>query len=121
MKILIVDDSKAVHAYVKSMFAGKNYELDHVYNGKEAVEYFKASQTADLVLLDWEMPEMDGPTALVEMRKMTSSPIIMVTSKNDIADIAHVLENGANEYIMKPFTQDILFAKISDVIGREVA
>lgn len=124
MRILVVDDSKAVHAYVKSLFHGLNHDLVTATNGKEAVEILtKANfQGIDLVLLDWEMPIMDGASTLLEIRgKSASLPVIMVTSKSDIGDVAKMLENGANEYVMKPYTKDILFEKIGQVVGREVA
>jgi two-component system chemotaxis response regulator CheY len=124
MKILCVDDTKAVHAFIRSLFAGLTHELVPVYDGQQALDELAKSDFKgfDLVLLDWEMPVKNGLETMADIRKKTNAlPVIMVTSKNDMNDITKMLEAGANEYIMKPFTRDILFEKISQVLGREVA
>ena len=123
MKILVVDDSKAVHAFTKGVFAGTSVSLTHVFDGSEAVALLSnPAAIFDLILLDWEMPVLTGPETLVRLRASgNQTPIIMVTTKNDLASITSALENGANEYVMKPYTKDILIAKISNVIGKEVA
>jgi two-component system chemotaxis response regulator CheY len=123
MKILCVDDTKAVHAFIKSLFAGLSHQLHGVFDGQQALDELAKGDFKgyDLVLLDWEMPVKNGLETMVEIRKKTESlPVIMVTSKNDMNDIAKMLEAGATEYIMKPFTKDILFEKIAQVLGQEV-
>jgi two-component system chemotaxis response regulator CheY len=122
MKILIVDDSKAIHAFMKAILAGTQAVLSHAFNGREAVDLVAAGNKFDVILLDWEMLVLDGPGALVGIRaKDAAVPIVMVTSKNEIMDIQRALEAGANEYVIKPFTKEILHEKISSVTGREVA
>ena len=75
-----------------------------------------------MILLDWEMPRMTGVDALKALRQGGCAiPIIMVTSRNNVKNITEALENGATEYIMKPFTKDILFEKLEMVMGRKVA
>ena len=123
MKFLCVDDTKAVHAFIRALFAGLSHEIVAVYDGQQALDELAKSDFRgfDLVLLDWEMPVKNGLETLAEIRKKTNAlPVIMVTSKNDMNDITKMLKTGANEYIMKPFTRDILFEKIAQVIGREV-
>ena len=118
MKILVVDDSKAVHAYVKNCFRPFDVNLTHVLNGKEALEALGDKQNDfDLVLLDWEMPFVDGPTTFDSMPKKGVIPVIMMTTKNSPSDISFMLQKGINEYILKPFTPDILVEKIELVIG----
>lgn len=124
MKILCVDDTKAVHAFIRTLFAGLAHELVPVYDGQQALDELAKSDYRgfNLVLLDWEMPVKNGLETMVEIRKKTNSlPVIMVTSKNDMNDITKMLEAGASEYIMKPFTRDILFDKIAQITGSEVA
>ncbi len=117
MKILVIDDSRAVQAFVQTCLQGPTYELISAQHGKEALG-LATSMKPDLVLLDWEMPVMDGPTFLTEFRKLEpKTPVVMMTTKNDPSEIAEVLQLGANEYIMKPFTAEILKEKISFVIG----
>lgn len=120
MKILTVDDSKAVHAFMKTLFADTKHALAHAYDGHEALDAIKAS-LPDLVLLDWEMPNMDGLATLIEIRNQGFDvPVVMVTSRNDVSNIVSALEKGANEYVMKPFSKDILAEKLSMVLGQEV-
>ena len=73
------------------------------------------------MLLDWEMPVKNGLQTMAEIRQSSADiAVIMVTSKNDMNDITKTLDAGASEYIMKPFTKDILFDKIGHVLGYEV-
>lgn len=124
MRILCVDDTKAVHAFMRSLFAGTQHNIVDVFDGQEALEVINREGVSafDLVLLDWEMPNKNGMDTLIELRKITRVlPVIMVTSKNDVQDITRLLDAGASEYVMKPFTRDILFDKIVQVVGKEVA
>lgn len=120
MKILSVDDSKAVHSFVKMCLGKKSVELTQVLSGEEALERLTGDgkETYDLILLDWEMPGLTGPEVLVKTRELgVHTPIIMLTSRNKEDDIRLALENGASEYIMKPFTEDLLVNKIDAVVG----
>jgi DNA-binding response OmpR family regulator len=127
-KVLSIDDSRAVHAYLRDCFARSNVELGHAYSAQQGFDLLLAAHAAseselkyDLVFLDWEMPGMSGLEVLVKIREAgIGVPVIMVTSKNSTQDIAEVLAKGAQEYVMKPFTEDILFSKIEDVIGLKV-
>ena len=120
MRILVVDDSRAVHMFVDGMFAGKQVELTHAHNGQIACDTFEEGKF-DLILLDWERPEKDGLATASEIRQRSAVPIIMVTSKNEVADIERMLSVGVNEYVMKPYTPEILFDKIEQVISKKVA
>ena len=118
-KLLSVDDSKAVHSFINDCLKESAYEIHHVYDGKQALEIlFEGNkQKFDLILLDWEMPIMQGPEVLKEIRSRgVHTPILMLTSKNDPSDIQKVLELGANEYLMKPFTPDLIQEKIKTTL-----
>jgi two-component system chemotaxis response regulator CheY len=123
MHILIADDSKAVHAFMKSLFNGLNHQLAHAKDGLDAFQQWdKAHMAFDIILLDWEMPELDGYGSLDKMLSAGCQvPIVMVTSKNDPTFISKALERGAQEYVMKPFDKGILFEKIAMVLGKKVA
>lgn len=122
MKILVTDDSKSVHGFIEAMFAETGHELLHAFDGNEAVDMISSNTSVDVILLDWEMPKMSGVDALKAIRSNGSSvPILMVTSRNNVKNIAEALEEGANEYVMKPFTKDILFEKLEMVLGKKVA
>jgi DNA-binding response OmpR family regulator len=119
-KILLVDDSKAVHAYTTVCFNGLNVELSHVYNGQEAVELLSKNKDAfDIVLLDWEMPVLDGPSTYEKLKDLGVSPVVMMTTKNSPDDMMFMLNKGVSEYILKPFTSDILIEKVQTVLGEE--
>ena len=118
--ILLVDDLKSVHSFVKSLL-GKTVGIQttSVFNGREALSLLKEGKSFDLILLDWEMPELNGPETLREMIDFgVKTPVVMMTTKNDPADIQRMIELGAAEYLMKPFTVDILFDKIEMASGK---
>jgi DNA-binding response OmpR family regulator len=121
-KVLIVDDTRSVHIFVKTLLAkAEGIEPTSVQNGEEAIEVLKNRNDFDLILLDWEMPKLNGPDTLRRMKEMGSTiPTVMMTTKSEPEDIMIMLEAGAKEYIMKPFTIDILFEKISYATGRNI-
>lgn len=105
---------------VSSMLEERSIEHDWAKHGKEAI--VKVKDTCyDLILLDWNMPEMTGPEFLEYnlKEKITTIPVVMMTTENKPDYIRRALELGASEYIMKPFTGDILFNKINLVLGLE--
>lgn len=118
-KILMIDDSKSVHAFVRSLLRERSdVSLTSVMHGQEALEKLAVDSAFDLVLLDWEMPVMDGPETLRRLVALRlKAPVIMMTTKSAPNEIQAMLEAGAAEYIMKPFTVDILLEKMSFVTG----
>lgn len=123
MRILIADDSKAVHAFMKSLFHETGHQLVHANDGLEAFQLWEKGATSfDIILLDWEMPVLDGYGSLDRLLNAgCQAPILMVTSKNDPSYISKALERGAQEYVMKPFDKEILFEKMAMVLGKKVA
>jgi two-component system chemotaxis response regulator CheY len=118
MKVLIVDDSKAIFMMVSEMLKEAGHESVWAEDGQKACE-FLSHDKCDLILLDWNMPVMNGPEFLEENKKkaLTTSPIVMMTTENKPDNIKKALSLGASEYIMKPFTSDILLNKIELVTG----
>jgi two-component system chemotaxis response regulator CheY len=92
------------------------FEVREAGNGREALEVMDAERTAiALVLADWNMPEMNGLELLKKLRgnpALSSLVVIMVTTETEVDQMASALEAGANEYVMKPFTKDILVEKL---------
>lgn len=115
MRILVADDSKSIHTFITLSLKVFNIELVHVYNGQEAVDWIVNNNgDCDLVLMDWEMPVMQGIEALSAIRKVGfDRPIVMVTTKNDPSEIAKAIQEGASEFVMKPFTREIIIEKIT--------
>ncbi len=116
-RILIIDDSKSVHAFVKMCFGDTHHIVD-VYDGQEALPLFgPGTEPFDLVLMDWEMPILNGPETMAALATLSNkTPVIMMTSRNSFEDISLMLNLGAQEYIIKPFTKDILLSKIALVM-----
>ncbi len=122
MNILVTDDSKSVHGFIEAMFAETEHSLVHAFDGSEAISKVEQLSNIDLILLDWEMPVLSGLEALKKLRQDGfDNPIVMVTSRNNVKNIAEALQFGATEYIMKPFTKDILFEKLEMVLERKVS
>ena len=111
---LIVDDSTVVRRLAARMFQELGYEVREAANGLQAVASCKESAPA-IILLDWNMPVMDGLSCLMTLRgtKLPSRPRIMLcTTENSIDKIQTALSAGADEYIIKPFDRDVLHDKL---------
>jgi two-component system chemotaxis response regulator CheY len=121
-RILVVDDSSSIHLYVQNFLAlSSECEVICVNDGAQAIAMLKTDSKFDLILLDWEMPKMDGPGVVETMQKMNIHiPTVMMTARNKPEDVVHMLNRGVVEYMMKPFTIDILFDKIERASGKSV-
>ena len=118
--ILVVDDSRAVHALIREFLKDTGFTQIDVFDGKQAIDLLATPQGEDvgLVLLDWEMPVMNGPETLKIIRTQGKTlPVVVMTTKNKEEDIAFMLGEGADEYMMKPFTQDIFVSKLEEFLG----
>src|SRR5579863_7978973 len=115
-KALVVDDSRTVRAILAKSLRELGFEVLEAANGREALEVIEIEKTTvTLILLDWDMPEMNGLELLKCLRhtpEISSLVVVMVTAETEQGHIAEALEAGANEYVMKPFTKDILAGKI---------
>ena len=113
---LVVDDSRAIRTILSKTLRELGFEVREAGNGIEALEVIQAEKTAvALILIDWNMPEMNGLELLKELRKkpeFSSLVVVMVTAETEMDRIAEALEAGANEYVMKPFTKDIIIGKL---------
>ncbi len=117
-KILLADDEKELSRAVATILRYSNYEVDTVYNGKEAIE--KVNENVyDVIILDIMMPITDGLQSLKEIRKNNiKTPIILLTAKSQVDDKVEGLDSGANDYLTKPFDKKELLARIR-VLTRE--
>ncbi len=117
--VLVVDDSRIMRNIVKNTFATMNIPCQFVEagNGKEAFQQLE-SQQIDLVLLDWNMPELSGLDLLKTIRSMDkykALPVIMVTSEAARYNVIEALKNGATDYIIKPVNEKNFREKISKI------
>jgi len=114
---LIVDDSKVIRMVARKILQELEFETLEAADGQEALDACKAS-LPDAVLLDWNMPVMDGLEFLKELRQLPGGDgpvVVFCTTENDIEHIQKAIESGANEYIMKPFDSEIIQAKFAQV------
>jgi two-component system chemotaxis response regulator CheY len=115
MKVLIVDDSRAMRSIVANIFKQLGHETAEAGHGLDAYEKLAATPDFDLVAVDWNMPVMNG---LEFVQKVRANPafanvaIMMVTTEIEIAQVATAMQAGANAYVMKPFSKETLLAKL---------
>jgi two-component system, chemotaxis family, chemotaxis protein CheY len=115
-KALVVDDSRAIRTILGKMLSGCGFEICQAGNGREGLEVLeKEFPNVSLVLADWNMPEMNGLEFVQKLRadaRFTAVQVMMVTTETQIEQMSQALEAGANEYVMKPFTTDIIQDKL---------
>jgi len=115
-KILVVDDSKLMHKMFEVML--RQYPLVHANDGRQALEHLEAHDDVDLVLLDINMPNMNGLQFLEEVRsngRIEDLTVIIISTEGTEEDTARGLEAGATAYIKKPFRTDELLEVIAKV------
>ena len=115
-KALVVDDSRAVRMILGRTLKELGFAVHEAGNGREALALMKTEREGmSLVLADWNMPEMNGLELLRLLRAdptLASLVVVMVTTETEIGQMTTALEAGANEYVMKPFTREILVGKL---------
>jgi two-component system chemotaxis response regulator CheY len=118
-KALVVDDSRAVRMILSRTLKEIGYEVFEAANGREALEVIETEKAGlKLVLTDWNMPEVNGLDLLKQVRQnpqLSSVVMVMVTTETELDQISTALEAGASEYVMKPFTKDILVEKLQSL------
>ncbi len=116
--IMVIDDDQHLAEMLSIVLNGAGYEVDLVGSGDMAYEVFQ-SQDPDLVLLDVMLPGKDGVEVCREIRTTSMVPIVMLTAKSDTTDVIAGLEAGADDYMVKPFTEGELLARIKARLRRQ--
>lgn len=116
-KVLIVDDEQRMLDLIELYLQPHPYIIEKAQGAKEALTLLK-KETYDIVLLDIMMPEMDGWELCERIRQFSDVPIIMLTARDQRADIVKGLEIGADDYVTKPFTEDELIARMNALLRR---
>ncbi len=114
---LVVDDSSVIRKVARRILEDLSFTITEAEDGQQALELCK-QHMPDAVLLDWNMPVMDGLEFLAQLRKLDggqSPKVVFCTTENDVAHIAKAMRAGADEYIMKPFDREIVEAKFAEV------
>ena len=114
---LVVDDSRVVRKFSRRIVEGFGFKVEEAENGEQALEKCR-EKMPDVILLDWNMPIMDGISFLKKVRTEPEGQhprIVFCTTENTFDAIASAISAGADEYIMKPFDETILRGKLADV------
>lgn len=115
MRALIIDDSKTMRSIIGRTIRELGFEILEAGDGRAALAELQKSGAVDLSLVDWNMPEMNGIEFVEAMRRepaWNSIKVIMITTASDAAHVERALAAGANEYLMKPFTKDMIVSKL---------
>jgi len=115
-KAVIVDDSKAIRMILSKTLEEVGFEVCQASNGEEALSVFEREKgTISLALVDWNMPLMNGLEFVKRLRsdpRYASVRLMMVTTETEVEQMVQAMEAGANEYVMKPFTKEIIADKL---------
>ena len=114
---LIVDDSSVIRKVARRILEGLEFEIREAEDGEQALNVCR-ERLPEAILLDWNMPKMDGYEFLRSLRKLPGGDapkVVFCTTENDLAHIARAMHAGADEYIMKPFDKDIIADKFHEV------
>ncbi len=115
MKAMVVDDSKSIREIEKRYLAKMGFSVLEAKNGEEALKVLEENPDIKIILLDWHMPVMNGYEFLKKMRENKAwdhIKVMMVTTENQEKSVIDAIMAGANEYLMKPFDQEMLENKI---------
>jgi two-component system, chemotaxis family, chemotaxis protein CheY len=115
MQALVIDDSRTARMILKQMLRQMGFNVSEAGNGQEALGVLERMGRPDLVLVDWDMPVMDGYAFINAVRsnhEYDSLPLMMITAHTDPDSVMQALQAGANEYVMKPFNQDVIREKL---------
>ena len=122
MKIMLIDDSKTMRNIQKSVLTQLGYtQIEEACDGQDALSKIGAFQP-ELILVDWNMPNMDGLTFVKTYRQQDkTTPMIMVTTESEKSRVIEAIKAGVNNYVVKPFTPDLLSQRINETLSKTKA
>ena len=118
--ILVVEDEKAIRNFLEAKLAANHYRVMTAANGAAALS-MAMSHCPDLILLDLGLPDQDGMAVLAAIRQWSSVPVIVVSARQQEADIVLALDHGADDYITKPFSNSVLMARMRTALRKGTA
>ena len=116
MLALVVDDSRAMRSILTRLLSGLGFDVAQAGDGAEAMQVLNAGTRPDVILVDWNMPVMDGLTFIKTVRsreELRDISLMMVTTESEQGQIVRALAAGAHEYVIKPFTDEVIAEKLS--------
>ena len=119
-RLLVVDDEVQIRNMIKKYAVFEGYQIVEAADGMEAVELCR-SQRFDLIIMDIMMPELDGFSACREIRKTSSTPVLMLSARGEEYDRIHGFEVGVDDYVVKPFSPKELMMRVQAILKRSAA
>ena len=116
-RLLVVDDEEKIRSMIKKYAVYEGHEIVEASNGFEAIEMCQ-NRSFDLIIMDIMMPELDGFSACKEIRKMSQTPIIVLSARGEEYDKIHGFEVGIDDYVVKPFSVKELMMRIQAILKR---
>lgn len=116
MHALVIDDSRAVRMLIRRILLEQGYQVTEAGHGQEGLEKLREHQDIRLALVDWNTPVMDGLEFIQAVRRervWDTIQLVMVTTETEVEQVQRAISAGANEYVMKPFTPEVLVAKLT--------
>lgn len=116
MLALVVDDSRAMRSILTRLLGGLGFDVAQAGDGAEAMQVLEAGTRPDVILVDWNMPVMDGLTFIKTVRSredLRDISLMMVTTESEQGQIVRALAAGAHEYVIKPFTDEVIAEKLA--------
>lgn len=118
MRTLLVEDEKKIAEFIRRGLKEEGYAVDVAGDGQEG-HFLATTQTYDVIILDWMLPQMDGVTLCRQLRQeKITTPVLMLTAKDTVADRVKGLDAGASDYLVKPFAFEELLARLRALLRR---
>ena len=118
MRALVIDDSRAMRALLARILGELGFTVSEAANGREGLEHLRANGVPDVVLVDWNMPEMSGiefVEAVRSNREWDGMRLIMVTTETEMTRVVKALGSGLDAYVMKPFTKEAVVEQLERI------
>jgi two-component system chemotaxis response regulator CheY len=115
LQAFVIDDSKAMRLILGRMLRDLGFDVAEAVDGRDALEQLSEGLSPELILVDWNMPEMSGIDFVEAVRKppfTSRARVLMVTTETELAQVVRALDSGVDEYVMKPFTKDTILEKL---------
>ncbi len=122
MRALVIDDASSMRKLLKMLLSDAGFSVTEAADGQDALERLVEMECPDLILVDWNMPRMNGLEFVQSMRRDSAydaARVMLVTSESQVDQVLSAIQAGANEYIMKPFTAESLLEKLT-ILGFNV-
>ncbi|MDO4467709.1 MAG: response regulator transcription factor [Bacillota bacterium] len=117
ISVLVIEDDVAINNLIKTTLETRDYKYFSAYNGLDGI-LIATSQNPDIILLDLGLPDIDGNEIIKKIRSYSNTPIIVISARSEDKDKVEALDNGADDYLTKPFSVDELLARIRSTSRR---